>query len=150
MRLCSPRSPRGAQENEDKFADPVSRLQEPGCAQHDTLELVPMTASVRHLQLHAAEPPEAPVEPQLDPAVEALRRRLVRMAFDVHDGPMQELIALGYGLHELRKKVSNSSERADALSGEFEQLGARLVETEQMLRDMMRSLEQTAAGQTDL
>jgi two-component system NarL family sensor kinase len=109
-----------------------------------------MTAPVRHLQLQPAEPPEALVEHQLDPAVEALRRRLVRMAFDVHDGPMQELIALGYGLHELRKKVSNSSESADGLSGEFEQLGARLAETEQMLRDMMRSLEQTAAGQTDL
>jgi two-component system NarL family sensor kinase len=109
-----------------------------------------MTPAARHLQLQPSEPTEGPIEPQLDPVVEGLRRRLVRMAFDVHDGPMQELIALSYGLHELRKKVSSSSVRAESLSSEFEELGARLVETEQMLRGMMRSLERTAAGHTDL
>ncbi len=73
------------------------------------------------------------------------------MAFDVHDGLDAGIsIALSHGLQELRKKVSSSSERAASLSGEFEELGARLVETEQMLRGMMRSLEQTAAGHTDL
>jgi two-component system NarL family sensor kinase len=125
-------------------------LQEPCSTQRQGDELVAMTAAGRHLQLQPSVPTGGPVEPRTDPVVEGLRRRLVRMAFDVHDGPMQELIALSYGLHELRKKVSSSSDRADSLSGEFEQLGERLVETEQMLRGMMRSLEQTAAGQTDL
>ena len=150
MRLCSPRSSRGAQETEDRFEHSDSRLQEPRSTRRYGDELVPVTAPVRHLQLQPSEPTAGRVEPELDAVVEGLRRRLVRMAFDVHDGPMQELIALSYGLHELRKKVSNSSERADSLAGEFEELGARLVETEQMLRGMMRSLEQSAAGHTDL
>ena len=44
-----------------------------------------------------------------DLTLEAMRRRLARMAFDVHDGPMQELIALSYGLQALQKKVAESS-----------------------------------------
>jgi signal transduction histidine kinase len=109
-----------------------------------------MTTAGRHLQLQPPAESEGPVERHPEAVVESLRRRLVRMAFDVHDGPMQELIALSYGLRELRKKVADSPERSDSLSVEFEELGARLVETEQMLRGMMRSLEQTASGQTDL
>jgi two-component system NarL family sensor kinase len=113
-------------------------------------ELVCVTPLGRHLRLQPPASPDEATEPPADAAVEGLRRRLVRMAFDVHDGPMQELIALGYGLHELRKKVAGSPERTDCLTGEFDELGARLVETEQMLRSMMRSLEQTATGQTDI
>jgi signal transduction histidine kinase len=109
-----------------------------------------MTVVRRHLKLQPPVATDETPEPPPDAAVEGLRRRLVRMAFDVHDGPMQELIALGYGLHELRRKVAGSSERTDCLTGEFDELGARLVETEQMLRSMMRSLEQTATGQTDV
>jgi two-component system, NarL family, sensor kinase len=107
-------------------------------------------AHERHLRLQPPVPTSNVGEPQHDAAVESLRRRLVRMAFDVHDGPMQELIALGYGLHELRQKVADSSERSDGLTGEFDELGNRLADTEQMLRAMMRSLEQTAAGETDI
>ena len=77
-----------------------------------------------------------------------MRRRLARMAFDVHDGPMQELIALSYGLQALQKKVAEELDR-DQVHSEFEQLGARLVETEQMLRSMMFTLEQGSAEPTD-
>jgi two-component system NarL family sensor kinase len=84
-----------------------------------------------------------------DLTVEAMRRRLARMAFDVHDGPMQELIALSYGLQALQKKVADVLDRDQVLHGEFEQLGARLVETEQMLRSMMFSLEHTSAEPAD-
>jgi signal transduction histidine kinase len=83
-----------------------------------------------------------------DLTVEAMRRRLARMAFDVHDGPMQELIALSYGLQALQKKVTSELDR-DQVHSEFERLGARLVETEQMLRSMMFALEQTSAEPTD-
>ena len=111
-------------------------------------------AHERHLRLQPLPQPLPATEesalPAQDAAIEGLRRRLVRMAFDVHDGPMQELIALGYGLHELRKKVEDATERPDGLTGEFDELGIRLAETEQMLRSMMRSLEQTAAGETDI
>jgi two-component system NarL family sensor kinase len=84
-----------------------------------------------------------------DITVEAMRRRLARMAFDVHDGPMQELIALSYGLQALQRKVAAEFDRDQVVFGEFEQLGARLVETEQMLRSMMFALEQTSAETTD-
>ena len=84
-----------------------------------------------------------------DLTVEAMRRRLARMAFDVHDGPMQELIALSYGLQALQKKVADALDRDQVLHGEFEQLGARLVETEQMLRTMMFTLENTSSQPTD-
>jgi len=77
-----------------------------------------------------------------------MRRRLARMAFDVHDGPMQELIALSYGLQALQKMVAEELDR-DRVHSEFEHLGARLVETEQMLRSMMFALEQTSAEPTD-
>jgi signal transduction histidine kinase len=83
-----------------------------------------------------------------DLTLEAMRRRLARMAFDVHDGPMQELIALSYGLQALQRKVAEELDR-DHVHSEFEQLGARLVETEQMLRSMMFALEQTSAEPTD-
>jgi signal transduction histidine kinase len=78
-----------------------------------------------------------------------MRRRLARMAFDVHDGPMQELIALSYGLQALQKKVADVLDRDQVLHGEFEQLGARLVETEQMLRSMMFALEHNSSEPTD-
>jgi two-component system, NarL family, sensor kinase len=109
-----------------------------------------MTAPRRHLQLQQPNAVETGDEPHTDTAAEGLRRRLMRMAFDVHDGPMQELIALSYGLRDLREKVADPAERGEQLTGEFDQLSERLVETEQMLRGMMRSLEQTATGETDL
>lgn len=109
-----------------------------------------MTARAQHLQLQPPKAGDAAPEPPPEAATEGLRRRLMRMAFDVHDGPMQELIALSHGLRDLREKVADPLERGDHLTGEFDQLSERLVETEQMLRGMMRSLEQTAAGETDL
>ena len=39
--------------------------------------------------------------------VEAVRRRLVRLAFDVHDGPMQNLAAAGYSVHELNRRLKS-------------------------------------------
>ena len=39
-------------------------------------------------------------------SLERLQRRLSRLAFDVHDGPLQELAALGYELSNLRNKTT--------------------------------------------
>lgn len=74
-------------------------------------------------------------------ATEALRRRLVRMACDVHDGPMQELIAMSQRLHKLRKNAVASGPEGSLLGEEFGLLIAHLAETEQMLRSMVFSLE---------
>jgi len=74
------------------------------------------------------------------------------MAFDVHDGPMQDLIAIGYRQRALQATVVDSpgSISADRLTAEFDQLGVQLAGTEKMLRSMMFSLEENAAAQTDL
>ena len=36
---------------------------------------------------------------------ERFRRRLLRLAADVHDGPMQDLTAIGFGMQSLRRKL---------------------------------------------
>src|SRR5205085_9213390 len=51
--------------------------------------------------------------------VEAVRRRLVRLAFDVHDGPMQNLAAAGYSVHELNRRLK-SSQALDVESVSFD------------------------------
>src|ERR1700693_3374491 len=38
--------------------------------------------------------------------LETVRRRLVRLAFDIHDGPLQSLAAAGFGLKDLHSRVS--------------------------------------------
>lgn len=83
------------------------------------------------------------------PAVEALQRRILRMAFDVHDGPMQELIAIAYSITDLRERVMGSvaDKDADPLMQGFDQLRAHLVAVEQGLRSMMFSLEHNAPAE---
>jgi len=99
-----------------------------------------------------ADTPEAAAEALAGAKAEALRRRLLRMAFDVHDGPMQDLIAIGYRLRALRATVvgSTGSAVADRLAAEFDQLGGQLAGTEKTLCSMMFSLEANAAARTDL
>jgi two-component system NarL family sensor kinase len=96
--------------------------------------------------------PAQPVAAATMASAEALQRRLQRMAFDVHDGPMQDLIAIGFGLRALRATVVRSpdGDGADHLGAEFDELGVRLAETEKVLRSMMFSLEENAAARTDL
>jgi len=74
------------------------------------------------------------------------------MAFDVHDGPMQDLIAIGYGLNALRMQVAAAvgEERVASLAPAFDDLLVQLSATERTLRSMMFSLEENAASRTDL
>jgi signal transduction histidine kinase len=74
------------------------------------------------------------------------------MAFDVHDGPMQDLIAIGYRLQTLRATMigSRGEVAVDRLAAEFDELGDQLAGAEKTLRSMMFSLEETAAARPDL
>lgn len=74
------------------------------------------------------------------------------MAFDVHDGPMQDLIAIGYGLGALKTQVADlvGDDGAASLTPAFDELAIQLAGTERTLRSMMFSLEENAAAQTDL
>ena len=84
--------------------------------------------------------------------VEAIRRRLLRLAFDVHDGPMQDLIAIAYRMQSMRNEVCAAArpEQAVELSKTFEEFGAQLGQVEQGLRSLMFSLEHDAAAQSSL
>ena len=66
---------------------------------------------------------------------EGLRRRLRRLALDVHDGPMQSLIAAGFGLSDLKR-------HADAgLAARLTEIAAELAGAERSLRDLITTLE---------
>jgi len=69
-------------------------------------------------------------------------RRLVRTAFDLHDGPLQDLAALGAELRLLRTQIGEAEAlRADVLVGRVDDVAARLAELDSSLRSIARSLE---------
>jgi signal transduction histidine kinase len=81
-------------------------------------------------------------------AADALRRRLRRLALDVHDGPMQSLIGVGLGLGGLRKRLAAAALSTQDAAGELEQMVSELLNAERGMRDLITSLE--SAGKTDL
>src|SRR3954454_3890462 len=69
-------------------------------------------------------------------------RNLVRTAFDLHDGPLQDLATLGTELRLLRTQIGEAeSLRADILVGRVDDVTARLGELDHSLRSIARSLE---------
>jgi signal transduction histidine kinase len=83
---------------------------------------------------------ELRAEPDLAAANERL---LVRLGFDLHDGPLQQVHALAQDLHLLREQVLalTGSEYREPLVGRFGDLEAQLTELHQDLRDLAHSLE---------
>jgi signal transduction histidine kinase len=69
--------------------------------------------------------------------VQTAERRLTRLGFDLHDGPLQDLALLGQDLRlfgdQLERALAGSAER-ELLSGRLEDLDAQLVELEAALR----------------
>ena len=80
--------------------------------------------------------------------VEVVTRRLTRLAFDVHDGPMQNLIAVGYGLGDLRQRLQPllSEREGAAVSGVIGELAA----VESGLRQLMGALEERGTASASL
>jgi two-component system, NarL family, sensor histidine kinase DegS len=79
---------------------------------------------------------------------DALRRRMRRLALDVHDGPMQSLIAVGVGLGQLRQRLAAASLSGEDAVAELEPMVSELANAEQGMRDLITTLE--SAGKTDL
>jgi signal transduction histidine kinase len=74
--------------------------------------------------------------------VEVLRRRLVRLAFDVHDGPMQHLTAVGYSIHELQRRLHSAQALdVESVSFDLDQILAALGGAERGLRTLISHLE---------
>jgi signal transduction histidine kinase len=87
-------------------------------------------------------------EPALHAESEALRRRLMRLAFDVHDGPMQSLTAIGYGLHDLHRRLSSRGTAGierDLLADRLSTMIAELSIAETALRKLISKLEEGGA-----
>jgi signal transduction histidine kinase len=72
----------------------------------------------------------------------ALRRRLMRLAFDVHDGPMQSLIAVAFRVRELQRAVAEAgSFDAERAARELNEMLGELMSTEGSLRNLITALE---------
>jgi signal transduction histidine kinase len=75
-------------------------------------------------------------------------RRLARLGFDIHDGPIQDVAALGADLRFFRTQLQQgvSAERpSDLLVRRVDDFEARLVALDRELRELAHSLERTSA-----
>jgi signal transduction histidine kinase len=80
---------------------------------------------------------------QVDNRATALERRLRRLAFDLHDGALQELAALGAELASIRRQVVplTEAEKRDRIDGRFDDLQARLVGIDGTLRGLLLTID---------
>lgn len=74
---------------------------------------------------------------------EANERLLVRLGFDIHDGPLQQVYVLAQDVRLLREQVVAlvGSDHRDQLVGRFADVEAELAELHRDLRDLAHSLE---------
>ena len=76
--------------------------------------------------------------------LETVRRRLLRLAFDIHDGPLQSLAAAGYGLRDLHGRVAElpleTGDRDTACELVLDLIN-ELSDTERALRSLVNTLE---------
>jgi signal transduction histidine kinase len=92
----------------------------------------------RHRALTTAEVLEATL-PTTEADLERVRRRLLRLAFDVHDGPLQSLAAAGFGLNDVQERLSQLPVEAgirDTVTEMLAEIVGELAETERTLRGL--------------
>lgn len=84
----------------------------------------------------------APVRHEPGPAA-ANERLLVRLGFDLHDGPLQQVYVLAQDIHLLREQMVMlvGGEHRDPVVGRFADIEAQLAELHQDLQDLAHSLE---------
>ena len=85
--------------------------------------------------------------------VESAERRLARLGFDLHDGPVQEVLALGSELRLFREQLRRAlggNRHAAIIQGRVDDLEARLVALDGELRSVARSLETPTVLRTSL
>ena len=70
-------------------------------------------------------------------------RRLMRLGFDLHDGPIQDVLALAADVQLLQKQVYPFilEDYREQAHGRFDDLSGRLVELDRQLREIAHSLE---------
>jgi signal transduction histidine kinase len=79
--------------------------------------------------------------------VSASERRVLRLGYDLHDGPLQEIVALAEDLRLARAQVISLLDEAQTrlVTGRFDDLEARLVSLDRGLRDLAHSARPTTA-----
>ena len=79
--------------------------------------------------------------------VAAGERRLIRLGFDLHDGPLQELVALAEDVRFARSQMATLIDDSDQqrVGGRFADLEARLESLDRGLREIARSVRSTTA-----
>lgn len=90
---------------------------------------------------------------QHEPGLAAANERLlVRLGFDLHDGPLQQVYALAQDIRLLREQLVAlvGSEHREAVVGRFADLELQLGELHQDLRDLAYSLEPRSLLQQQL
>ena len=76
-------------------------------------------------------------------SIASSERRLMRLGFDLHDGPIQDVLALAADVQLLQKQVYPFilEDYREQAHGRFDDLTARLVELDRQLREIAHSLE---------
>jgi signal transduction histidine kinase len=79
--------------------------------------------------------------------VSASERRSLRLGYDLHDGPLQEIVALAEDLRLARAQVLSllQEPQTPLITGRFDDLEARLVSLDRGLRDLAHSTRPTTA-----
>lgn len=74
-------------------------------------------------------------------------RRLMRLGFDLHDGPLQEIVALAEELRLAANQISTvvPADYKQRVSGRFHDVHARLSALDESLREFAHSLRSTTA-----
>ena len=75
--------------------------------------------------------------------VSAGEQRLMRIGFDLHDGPIQDVLSLGAEVSLLRDQIYPfiSETHRERAAGRFDDILARVTELDRHLREISRSLE---------
>ncbi|MFZ1878617.1 MAG: ATP-binding protein [Gaiellaceae bacterium] len=83
---------------------------------------------------------------------QANERRLLRVGYDLHDGPLQDIAAFAADLRLARDQLSQTltGRVRSIMLGRFDDLGGRLAEIDQTLRELSQSLESSSVGTASL
>ena len=75
--------------------------------------------------------------------IASAERRLMRLGFDLHDGPIQDVLALAADVQLLQRQVHPFilDDYREQTHGRFDDLSSRLVELDRQLREIAHSLE---------
>jgi signal transduction histidine kinase len=84
--------------------------------------------------------------------VSASERRILRLGYDLHDGPLQEIVAFAEDLRLARTQITMllDTTNASRVAGRFDDLEARLASLDRGLRDLAHSARPTTAVEQPL